>query len=161
MPMLMTPHMLAVVHKPADRPAVAASLNRDLARIQELCNHWCMILNPSKTKAPVVSICRSRTAKPPILSVVSIVASPNLDNLGVTFNSRPTFQDHVRAMGSRVSQRIGILKVVKRVFVDTSVLFRYYYAFVLPILEYILLNILLNIIFTFRALGVFGGQALS
>ena len=47
--------LLAVVHKKADRPAVAASLNRDLARIQEWCNHWCMILNPNKTKAFVVS----------------------------------------------------------------------------------------------------------
>ena len=31
--------LLAVVRKPADRPAVAASLNSDLARIQEWCNH--------------------------------------------------------------------------------------------------------------------------
>ena len=40
--------LLAVVRKPADRPAVAANHNRDLARIQEWCNHWCMILNPNK-----------------------------------------------------------------------------------------------------------------
>ena len=32
--------LLAVIRKPADRPAVAASLNRDLARIQE----WCKII---------------------------------------------------------------------------------------------------------------------
>ena len=32
--------------------------------------------------------------------------------------------------------RIGILRLVKRVFVVTSVLLRCYYAFVLPILEY-------------------------
>ena len=31
--------LLAVVRKPADGPAVAASLNRDLASIQERCNH--------------------------------------------------------------------------------------------------------------------------
>ena len=37
--------VLASVRKPADRPAVATLL-RDLARIQEWCNHWCMILNP-------------------------------------------------------------------------------------------------------------------
>ena len=55
--------LLAVVRKPADRPAVAASVNRDLARIQEWCNHWCMILNPNKTKGLVVS--RSRTVFPP------------------------------------------------------------------------------------------------
>ena len=54
---------LAVVRQPADRPAVVTSLNRDLARIQEWCNHWCMILNPNTTKALVVS--RSRTVNPP------------------------------------------------------------------------------------------------
>ena len=58
MPMLMTPHYCSV-RKPADRPAVAASLNRDMARIQEWCYHRSMILNPNKTKALVVS--RSRT----------------------------------------------------------------------------------------------------
>ena len=47
--------LLAVVRKPADRPAVAASLNKNLARIQEWCNHWCMILNNNKPKALVVS----------------------------------------------------------------------------------------------------------
>ena len=51
---------LAVVRKPADRPAVAAS---HLARIQEWCNHSCMILNPNKTKALVVR--GSRTVSPP------------------------------------------------------------------------------------------------
>ena len=45
--------LLAVVRRPADRPA--ASINRDLARIQEWCNHGCKILNPNKTKALGVS----------------------------------------------------------------------------------------------------------
>ena len=62
----------AVVRKTADRPAVAASLNRDLARIQEWGNHWCMILNPNKTNAWG----GSRTQNPPhgdlVLSGVSI-----------------------------------------------------------------------------------------
>ena len=42
--------LLAIVPKPADRPAAAASISSDLARIQEWCNHWCMILNPNKTR---------------------------------------------------------------------------------------------------------------
>ena len=53
--------LLAVVRKEADTPAVAVSLY--LARIQEWCNHWRMILNPNKTKALVVS--RSRTVNLP------------------------------------------------------------------------------------------------
>ena len=131
MSMMMTPHYWQLfTSQLADRLAVAASLNRDLARIHECCNHWCMILNPYETKALVVS--RSRTVNPPhsdlVLSGVYICASPNLDILGVRFDNSLTFGDHVRGIDSRVSQRIDILRLVKRVFEDTSVLFRCNYA---------------------------------
>ena len=52
------------------------------------------------------------------------------------FDSKLTFEDHVRGIVSRVSQRIGSLRLVKRKFVYTSVLLRCYFAMVLPILEY-------------------------
>ena len=75
--------LLAVVCKPADRPAVAAIFNRKLARMQEWCNHWCMILNPNKTKTLVVS--KPRTLSPPhgdlVLSEVSIRASADATSL--------------------------------------------------------------------------------
>ena len=109
-------------------------------RIQEWFNHWCMIPNPNKTKAFVVS--RSRTVSPPhgdlVLSGVSIRASPNfdIDIFGVKFNSKLPFGDHVRGIVSRVSQRIGILRLVKRISVDNSVLLHCYFPFVLPILQY-------------------------
>ena len=41
----------------------------------------------------------------------------------------------VRGIISSVSQRIGILRLVKRLFVDTSVLLRCYFPFVIQILE--------------------------
>ena len=92
--------LLAILRKPADRPAIAASLNCDLARIQEWCSHWGMIMNPNKTKALVVS--RSRTVNPPrgdlVLSWVSICASPNLDFLYGKFDSKLTFKNHVRGI---------------------------------------------------------------
>ena len=85
-----------------------------------------MILNPNKAKVLVVS--RSRTVNPAhgdlVLFGVSICASPNLDILGVKFDSRLTFEDHVLGIVSRGSQRIGILRLLKRVFVDTSLLLR-------------------------------------
>ena len=43
---------------------------------------------------------------------------------------------HVRGVLSRVSQRIGVLRMVNGVYADTSVLLRCYYAFILHILEY-------------------------
>ena len=93
-------------------------------------------MNPNKTKALVVS--RSRTVNPPhfdlVLSGVSISASPNLDILGVKFDSRLTFEYHVRGIVSRVFQRICIFMLVKSVFVDTSVLIRCYYVLLLLLL---------------------------
>ena len=159
--------LMAVVRKPADRPTVAASLNRDVPRIQEWCNHWCMMLNPNKTKALIVS--RSRTVNSPFGNLVlfgdSIPASPNLDILDVKFDSKFTFEDHVRGIVSRVSQRIVILRLVKRKFVDTSVLL----PWVVTILHLFSQSLsiflrcggqLLNVIFSFVSARLFGGRAL-
>ena len=97
-----------------------------------------MILNDYTTKALVVS--RSRIVNLPngdlVLSGVSIFTTPNLEILGVKFESKLNFEDHVSGIVSRVSQKIGILSFLKRVFLDTSVLVCCYYAFILPILEY-------------------------
>ena len=89
--------MLTVVHTSADRPAVAASLHWDLARIQEWCNHSCMILNPNKSKVSVVRISRTvnHSYGDLVFSMVSIPASPNLDILDVKFDCKLTFEDHV------------------------------------------------------------------
>ena len=71
-----------------------------------------------------------------VLSGVSIRANPNLDILGVKFDNKFTFKDHVCDVVCRVSLRIVVLRLVKRIFVDTSVLLCCYFAFVLIILEY-------------------------
>ena len=71
-----------------------------------------------------------------ILSGVSIRTSPTLDILGVKFDSKLTFKDHVRGIVNRVSHRIGILRLVKSVFVNIPVLLLCDYAFVLQILQY-------------------------
>ena len=68
-----------------------------------------------------------------VLSGISISTSANLDILGVKFDRKLAFEDHELGNVSRVSQRIDILRLVKRVFVKTSVLLRCYYTFVLPI----------------------------
>ena len=87
-----------------------------------------------------------------VLSRVSIRASPNLDILGVKFNSKLTFEDRARGIVSRVSQRIGILRLVKRIF-DISVLLRCYFEFVLPFPDYCspVWGQLLNVTFSFSS----------
>ena len=81
----------------------------DLARIQERCNQWYLILNPNKLHSSLVD----QGLNPPygdlVLSGVSIQASSNRDILGVKFYRKLTFEDYARGTVSCVSQRIAIL----------------------------------------------------
>ena len=56
--------------------------------------------------------------------------------LGVTFDSKMTFEKHLRSVSSAASQRLGILKKSWQVFHDISLLGRCFRCFVFPVLEY-------------------------
>ena len=89
---------MAVVPSPRARVTVAESLNRDLVRVNAWCDIWGMKLNASKSKTMIVS--RSRTIHPqsPPLTIDGTVLkdSDDLDILGVTFDSKLTFEKHLR-----------------------------------------------------------------
>ena len=90
---------MAVVPSPGVRVAVAESLIRDLGRVSEWCDLWGMKLNASKTKTMLVS--RSRTMHPqsPPLTIGGTVLKESDDLiLGVTFDSKMTFQKHLRSV---------------------------------------------------------------
>ena len=90
--------LMAVVPFPGVRVAVAESLVRDLGRVSEWCDLCGMKLNASKTKTMIVS--RSRTMHPqsPPLTIGGTVPkeSDDLVILGVTFDSKITFEKHLR-----------------------------------------------------------------
>ena len=56
--------------------------------------------------------------------------------LGVTFDSKMTFEKQFRSVSRAASQRLGILRKSWRVFHDRSLLGRCVSGFVLPVLEY-------------------------
>ena len=58
------------------------------------------------------------------------------DLLGVTFDSKMTFQKHLRYVSRAASQRLGIFRKSLQVFHDRLLLGRCYRGFVLPVLEY-------------------------
>ena len=62
--------------------------------------------------------------------------SADLDILGVTFDSKMTFDKHLRSVSRAASQRLGILRKYWRVFHDRLFLGRCFRGFVLTILEY-------------------------
>ena len=62
--------------------------------------------------------------------------SDDLVILGVTFDSKMTFEKHLRSVSRAASQRLGILRKSWRVFHDKSLLERCFRGLAPPVLEY-------------------------
>ena len=107
-------------------------------KIRMWCDLWGMKLNTSKTKTMIVS--RSRTIHPetPALTIGRTVLkeSDDLVILGVTFDSKMTFEKHLRSVSRSASQRLGILRKSWLLLHDRLLLGRCFWGFVLPVLEY-------------------------
>ena len=120
------------------RVVLSESLIRDLGRVSEWCDLWVMKLNASKAKAMIGS--RSRTMHPqsPPLSIAGTALKEfdDLVILGVTLDSKMTFEKHLRSVSRAASQRLGIFSKSWLVFHDRSLLGRCFRGFVLPVLEY-------------------------
>ena len=74
----------------------------------------------------------------PLLTIGGTVLkeSDDLVILWVTFDSRMSFEKHLRSVSKTASQRLGILRKSWRVFHDRSLLGRCFRSFVRPVLEY-------------------------
>ena len=62
--------------------------------------------------------------------------SDDLVKLGVTFDSKMTFEKHHRSVSRTASQRLGVLRKSVQVFHDRLLLVRCFEGFVRPVLEY-------------------------
>ena len=113
---------------PGLRVAVAESLSHDIVKVSEWCDIWGMKLNASNTKTMIVS--RSRTIHPqsPTLTIGRTVLkeSDHLVILGVTFDSKMTFEKHLHSVSRAASQWLGMLRKSFQVFHDRLLLGRYF-----------------------------------
>ena len=83
----------------------------DLGRVSEWCDRWGMKLNASKTKTMIVSRSGTMHLQPPSLTIGGTVLreSDNHVILGVLFDSKMTFEKHLRSVSRADSQRLGIV----------------------------------------------------
>ena len=129
--------LIAVVPFPGVRVAVVESLSGDLMKVSEWCDLWGIKLNASKTKTMIVP--RSCTMHPqsPALTICRTVLKESVDLviLGVTFDSKMTFEKHLHSVSRAASQRLGILRKSLQVFHDRLLLGRCFLGFVLLALE--------------------------
>ena len=90
--------LIAVVPSPGR--TVAEFLSRDFVKVSEWCDLWGMKLNASKIKTMIIS--RSRTMHPqsPALTIGGTVLkeSDDLVILGMTFDSKMAFENHIRSV---------------------------------------------------------------
>ena len=89
---------MAIVPSPGVRVAVAESLIRDLGRISEWCDLWGMKLNVSKNKTMIVSRSphNALPVTPLTIGRTVLKESDDLVISGVTFDSKMTFEKHLR-----------------------------------------------------------------
>ena len=76
--------------------AVAETLIRDLGRVSEWCDLWGIKLNANKIKTMIISRSRRMHPQSPPLTIGRTVLkeSDDLVILGVTFDSKMTFEKH-------------------------------------------------------------------
>ena len=112
--------LMAVVPSSGVRVIVAESPIRDHGRVSELCDLWGMKLNASVTKTMIVSRLRTMHPQSPPLTIGRTVLkeSDDLVVLGVTVDSKLTFEKHLRLVSRAASQTLGILWKSWRVFHD-------------------------------------------
>ena len=97
--------LMAVAPSPGVKVAVAESLIRDLGRVSEWYDLWGVKLNASKTNTMIVSRLVTMHPKSPLLSIGGTVLkeSDDLVILGVTFDSKMTFEKHASSFGFQSS----------------------------------------------------------
>ena len=98
--------LMAVAPSPGARVTVAESLNRDLVRVNAWFDLWGLKLNASKTKTMIVSRpCTMHPQSPPLtIDGTVLKESDDLDILGVTFDSKLTFEKHLCCLQSSFSK---------------------------------------------------------
>ena len=89
--------LMAGVPFPGIRVIVAVSLICDLGRVGEWCDLWGMKLNASKTMTMIVSrSCTMHPQSPPLTIGGTVLKESDLVILGVTFDSKKTFEKHLK-----------------------------------------------------------------
>ena len=97
-----------------------------------------MKLNANKAKTMIVSRSRQCISSHPLtIDGTVLKESDDLDILGVTFDSKMTFENLLPSVSRAASQRLCILRINSwRVFNDGLLLLSYFQSCVIPVLKY-------------------------
>ena len=129
--------LLFVVHNINDS---ANLLNRDLSKIDQWAVQWKMSYNPDPTKQAQEIIFSRKTSQrnhPGLMFNKSIVNVATIrKHLGMIFNSKLSFDEHLKSVLKKVSKTVGLLKKFQGILPRTS-LITIYKLFARPHLDYV------------------------
>ena len=131
-------NLVAIIRSPKHRVEVALSLIRDLVKLHAWCVAWGMLLNLLKTKTMLISRSRAEHPAHPDISINNTILEnvSELKILGLTLDSKLTYEKHVQTAVAAAAQKLGILRLAWSIYHDESVVSRCFWGLILPILEY-------------------------
>eukprot|EP00117_Sycon_ciliatum_P048491 scpid109156/ scgid34516/ Probable RNA-directed DNA polymerase from transposon X-element; Reverse transcriptase len=94
-----------------DFRTAAALLQDTVNRLSDWGKEWRVAFEPSKSQAMTVTLQRAQLALPSLLFGGNPVPeSSTIKLLGVTFDPKLSFAEHIRAVSIRGKQRLGLLR---------------------------------------------------
>ena len=100
-----------VVHVLKSNSHDLSRVNIEISHFQCWCKENCMSINANKSKCMTVpSSNHSLPAVPELQNVT------NLKILGVVFNDRMTWHDHISYVSGKISRRLYVLRILKQFF---------------------------------------------
>ena len=95
-------------------------------------------INLIKTKSIVFSSSRTQNPVFPDLSIdgTRIDLCDSISLLGVTLDSKLTFETHIRNLSVGISRKVGLLRKCKVLYDSNDIVLRSFYSFILPHFEY-------------------------
>ena len=119
-----------------DLPTAAALLQDTVNRLSDWGKEWRVAFEPSNSQAMTVTLQRAQLALPSLLFGGNPVPeSSTIKLLGVTFDPKLSFTEHIRAVSIRGKQRLGLLWRAAP-YLSREGRLTVYKGFVRPVLEY-------------------------
>eukprot|EP00117_Sycon_ciliatum_P006569 scpid70576/ scgid6250/ Probable RNA-directed DNA polymerase from transposon X-element; Reverse transcriptase len=115
---------------------MTAALQSSLKRLEEWGERWRIRFEPSKSQQLLMTTKATHPAVPDIkFGGIAVPEANTIKLLGVTFDAKLSFRDHLHSIATRGCQRLGVLRRACRV-LDYHGRLCAYKGFVRPILEY-------------------------
>ena len=112
-------------------------LNLELIRLSEWCRSNKLTINPSKSQLLVISprMNELETDFDVLLNGITVPLSNSVKYLGVTLDSKLTFESHIKILETNLSKAVGIICKLKFVLRKDAII-KLYYALLYPHLLY-------------------------